>query len=130
MVKDNLLLPHVLNCVIGVNLNWVVVLVNLNAKSATGGEVVWLGKMTKAVVLHGLENIVVVHLFQASTVSGRKALDTGDLGSQGKVCSALDREAPLLLQGVALHLDVDQLLHHLAAVHRLSCRSESSNKSL
>merc|ERR1719397_2250543 len=54
MVKDNLLLPHVLNCVVGVNLNWVVVLVDLDAKSSTGGEVVWLRKMTKAVVLHGL----------------------------------------------------------------------------
>merc|ERR1719167_2092288 len=55
MIKDHLLFPHVFDCVIRVDLNWVVVLVDLNSKSSASGEVVRLWKMAKAVVLHGLK---------------------------------------------------------------------------
>ena len=40
-------------------------------------------------------------------------LDAGDLGGEGEVCPALDGDAPLLLEAVPLHLDLDQLLRHL-----------------
>ena len=55
MVKDDLLLAHVLDGVVGVHLNGVVVLVDLDAQPAAGGEVVRLRQVAQAVVLHRLE---------------------------------------------------------------------------
>ena len=51
MVQDDLLVPHLLDSIVVVALHGVVVLVDLDAQAATGGEVVWLGKMTKPVML-------------------------------------------------------------------------------
>merc|ERR1711962_114937 len=61
MIDDNLLLPHVLDGFICVALNWVVVLVDFNAKASTGGEVVRLGKVTKSMMLHSLKYVVNAH---------------------------------------------------------------------
>ena len=60
MINEHLLLSHLLNSLVSVALHGVVVLVNLNAKSAACGEVVRLGKMSQTVMLHRLkvENIL------------------------------------------------------------------------
>ena len=39
-------------------------------------------------------------------------LHAGNLGSKGDIFAPLDSEAPLLLEGVPLHLNGDQLLPH------------------
>ena len=54
MVDDDLLFSHVLDGFVCVALDWVVVLVNFNAKASTSGEVVRLGKVTKSMMLHCL----------------------------------------------------------------------------
>ena len=60
MVEDDLLVPHLLDGVVVVALHRVVVLVDLDAQAAAGGEVVRLGQVTQAVVLHRLNNNVSV----------------------------------------------------------------------
>ena len=54
MVEDDLLVPHLLDGVVVVALHGVVVLVDLDAQAAAGGEVVRLGQVTQAVMLHRL----------------------------------------------------------------------------
>ena len=54
MVQQHLLLPHLLDGLVRVALQGVVVLVDLDAQAAAGGEVVRLGQVTQAVVLHRL----------------------------------------------------------------------------
>merc|ERR1719226_58163 len=61
MIQNDLFISHFLNCIIMVALNRVVVLVDLNTKPATGCEVVWLWKMAKSMMLHGLKNVVNSH---------------------------------------------------------------------
>ena len=54
MVQQHLLLPHLLNSLVSVALQGVVVLVDLDAQAAAGGEVVRLGQVTEAMMLHRL----------------------------------------------------------------------------
>ena len=54
VVQEHLLLPHLLDSLVCVALQGVVVLVDLDAQAAAGGEVVRLGQVTQAVVLHRL----------------------------------------------------------------------------
>ena len=61
MVEDDLLVPHLLDGVISVALHGVVVLVDLDAQAAAGGEVVRLGQVAQAVVLHGLQDVLQAH---------------------------------------------------------------------
>ena len=58
VVEQHLLLPHLLDGLVGVALQGVVVLVDLDAQAAAGGEVVWLGQVAQAVVLHRLTIMV------------------------------------------------------------------------
>ena len=55
VVKDDLLVPHLLDGVIIVTLHRVVVLVDLYSESATRGEVVRLGKVTQTMMLDCLQ---------------------------------------------------------------------------
>ena len=61
VVEDDLLVPHLLDGVVMVALHGVVVLVDLNAQPAAGGEVVRLGEVAQAVVLHGLQDVLHPH---------------------------------------------------------------------
>ena len=61
MVEDDLLVPHLLDGVVSVALHGVVVLVDLDAQAAAGGEVVRLGQVAEAVVLHGLQDVLHPH---------------------------------------------------------------------
>ena len=54
VVQEHLLLPHLLDSLVCVALQGVVVLVDLDAEAANSGEVVRLGQVTQAVVLHRL----------------------------------------------------------------------------
>ena len=55
MVNENFLLSHLFNSVVMIALYGVVVLINLNTKSATGCEVIWLWQMSQTMVLHSLK---------------------------------------------------------------------------
>ena len=61
MVEDDLLIPHLLDGVVSVALHGVVVLVDLDAQAPAGGEVVRLGQVAQAVVLHGLQDVLHPH---------------------------------------------------------------------
>ena len=61
MVHENLLLPHLLDGVVVVALHGVVVLVDLDAQPAAGGEVIGLRQVAEAVVLHGLQDVLQAH---------------------------------------------------------------------
>ena len=61
VVKDDLLVPHLLDGVIIVTLHRVVVLVDLYSQAAAGGEVVRLGQVTQAMMLHRLQDILHPH---------------------------------------------------------------------
>merc|ERR1719397_1658517 len=61
VIHNNLLLPHLLDSVVVVALHRVVVLVDLNAQPAAGGEVVRLREVTQAVVLHSLQDVLHAH---------------------------------------------------------------------
>ena len=54
VVQNDLLVPHLLDGVVVVALHRVVVLVDLDAQAAAGGEVVRLGQVTQTMVLHRL----------------------------------------------------------------------------
>merc|ERR1719348_1248068 len=87
----------------------------------------WLGHVEHLFTIHSPD---IIHLFQTSTVSRGKSLNTCNLSSEGDILPPLNHEAPLLLEGVPLHLHRDQLLHHGDSFLSVSCRSESSNISL
>merc|ERR1719430_2228352 len=176
MINNDFLFSHVFNSIIVVALYRVVVLVDLYSQASTSGEVIWLWKMSKTMVLHSLQDVFhahplaslaksllaslgpdlikawhdegssfnlenhleltsnyllgdlrlshvehlfsihspnIIHLLQASTISRGESLDTCNLSSEGNILPPLYCEAPLLLEGVPLHLNCDQLLHHV-----------------
>merc|ERR1719213_568360 len=175
MINNNFLLSHVFNSIIMVALDRVIVLVDLYSQASNSGEVIWLWKMSKAMVLHSLQDVFnahplaslakpllarlwpdlikawhnegssgdlenhlelaannllgdlwlahveylfsiycpdIVHLLQASTVRGGESLDTCNLSSEGNILPSLNREPPLLLEGVPLNIYSDHLLWH------------------
>ena len=61
VVQEHLLLPHLLDSLVCVALQGVVVLVDLDAEAANSGEVVRLGQVTQAVVLHRLQDVLHPH---------------------------------------------------------------------
>merc|ERR1719430_673171 len=176
MINNDFLFSHVFNSIIVVALDRVVVLVDLYSQASYCGEVIWLWKMSQAMVLHSLQDVFhahplaslaksflaslgpdlikaghdegssldlenhleltsnyllgdlwlshvehlfsihsphIIHLLQASTISRGESLDTCNLGSEGNILPPLYCEAPLLLEGVPLHFNGDQLLHHV-----------------
>jgi len=177
MINNNFLFSHIVDCLVSIALDRVVVLVDLYSQASTSGEVIWLWKMSKTMVLHSLQDVVhahplaalakpllaclwpdliktwddegssfylenhlqlasynllgdlwlghvehlfaihspdIIHLLKTSTVSRGKSLNTCNLSSEGDILPPLHCEAPLLLEGVPLHLDGDELLHHVA----------------
>merc|ERR1712243_507311 len=183
MINNNFLFSHIVDCLVSIALDRVVVLVHLYSQASTSGEVIWLWKMSKAMVLHSLQDVFhahplaslaksllaslwpdlikaghnegssfnlehhlqlaannllgdlwlahveylfsihcpdIIHLLQASSVSRGESLDTCNLSSEGNILPSLNREPPLLLEGVPLHLNGDQLLHHVEPLVHLT----------
>jgi len=176
VINDYFLFSHIVDCLVSIALDRVVVLVDLYSQASTSGEVIWLWKMSQAMVLHSLQDVLhahplaslaksllaslwpdlikawhnegssfdlenhlelasnyllgdlwlchvehlfaihspnIIHLLQAGTISRGESLDTCNLSSEGNILPPLHCEPPLLLEGVPLHLNGDQLLHHV-----------------
>merc|ERR1712013_922824 len=61
MINDYFLFSHIVDCLVSIAFDRVVVLVDLYSQASTSGEVIWLWKMSKAMVLHSLQDVFHAH---------------------------------------------------------------------
>merc|ERR1712243_316780 len=61
MINNHFLFSHIVNSLVSVALDRVVILVDLYSQASTSGEVIRLRQVAKAMVLHGLQDVLHAH---------------------------------------------------------------------
>merc|ERR1719213_576871 len=137
MINNNFLLSHVFNSIIMVALDRVIVLVDLYSQASNSGEVIWLWKMSKAMVLHSLQDVFHAHPLASLTQSLLARL-WPDLiktwhneGSSGDLENHLELAANNLLGDLWLaHVEYLFSIHCPDIVHLLQASTVRGGESL